>query len=427
MWLRYLQVVVAVSEDGTETSGSVRQVRSALAQADPDLAKDAGVDPDRSVTRTAKELSDLVVYCAPVGYQGWLFAHSVQQCWQMVSFGEGLVNSFVGDPAQAVELTKFTKRFNARIYPAGTRVDSSNFNPQDYWNAGCQMVSLNFQTEGVALQLNDGRFRQNGGCGYVLKPAVLTDPNIQFRPLAPIGTPLEGCRPQYVSLQIISAQNLPRPRIINPYVSLEVYGLPGDTLAAKTVFVRGEGYAPFWNQKFTFPVSCPDLAMLRFVVKDFRGTFRPPGVIAQMVIPLPSLRQGYRHLRLYTADGQAMSSSLFIHLSLEEGVERSAEWWEMLAKTRVRQRELQAEAASDIQGNVHLQLIRSVLKNKVLAKRRVRKHVKLLPVPNSVSKEYNRLLSDASRILKEVRAGQRRMCISLHPALWQCYLMLLAD
>ncbi len=86
-----------------------------------------------------------------------------------------------------------------RVYPGPLRVDSSNFNPSLCWAVGCQMVALNFQTPGVPTQLNqvcsrsDGsvtvctvvtlsrvstrcllyaqaRFRQNGRCGYVLKP-----------------------------------------------------------------------------------------------------------------------------------------------------------------------------------------------------------------------------------------------------------------
>lgn len=36
----------------------------------------------------------------------------------------------------------------SRIYPKGTRMDSSNYMPQMFWNVGCQMVALNFQTMG---------------------------------------------------------------------------------------------------------------------------------------------------------------------------------------------------------------------------------------------------------------------------------------
>ena len=38
------------------------------------------------------------------------------------------------------------------------------------------VVALNFQTPGLMMDLYDGKFRQNGGCGYVLKPAMMRQP-----------------------------------------------------------------------------------------------------------------------------------------------------------------------------------------------------------------------------------------------------------
>ena len=51
----------------------------------------------------------------------------------------------------SLTLLSYNKRQLSRIYPRGTRVDSSNFMPQVYWNAGCQLVALNFQTLGEFL------------------------------------------------------------------------------------------------------------------------------------------------------------------------------------------------------------------------------------------------------------------------------------
>lgn len=65
----------------------------------------------------------------------------------------------------------YNKRQLSRIYPKGGRVDSSNFLPQIFWNAGVQMVALNFQTPDLAMQLNQGRFEYNGGCGYITRSA----------------------------------------------------------------------------------------------------------------------------------------------------------------------------------------------------------------------------------------------------------------
>ena len=41
--------------------------------------------------------------------------------------------------AQGAEYVQYNKRQLSRIYPAGGRVDSSNYNPQHAWNAGCQI------------------------------------------------------------------------------------------------------------------------------------------------------------------------------------------------------------------------------------------------------------------------------------------------
>jgi hypothetical protein len=34
----------------------------------------------------------------------------------------------------------------------------------------CQVVALNYQTSDLPMQLNRGRFRDNGNCGYLLRP-----------------------------------------------------------------------------------------------------------------------------------------------------------------------------------------------------------------------------------------------------------------
>jgi len=39
----------------------------------------------------------------------------------------------------------------SRVYPKGQRIDSSNYCPIPFWNVGCQMVALNYQTPGIFL------------------------------------------------------------------------------------------------------------------------------------------------------------------------------------------------------------------------------------------------------------------------------------
>ena len=93
-----------------------------------------------------------------------------------------------------------TERQFVRTYPGGTRIDSSNYDPIPLWNHGIQMVALNVQTPGkylcvssivteielllyvdLSMYLNQGKFRQNGGCGYILKPKVMRNPTATGR------------------------------------------------------------------------------------------------------------------------------------------------------------------------------------------------------------------------------------------------------
>ncbi len=78
----------------------------------------------------------------------------------------------------------------SRVYPAPARVDSSNPEPQTFWDAGVQLVALNFQsTQTLPMQLNAGLFRANGGSGYVLKP-----PELRHARPAPAATPSAAAR-----------------------------------------------------------------------------------------------------------------------------------------------------------------------------------------------------------------------------------------
>ena len=53
-----------------------------------------------------------------------------------------------------------------------------------FWNSGCQLVSLNFQTPDLPFQLNQGKFEYNGNCGYLLKPDFMRRPERAFDPFA---------------------------------------------------------------------------------------------------------------------------------------------------------------------------------------------------------------------------------------------------
>jgi phosphatidylinositol phospholipase C gamma-1 len=58
-------------------------------------------------------------------------------------------------------LHTYNRRQLSRVYPKGSRIDSTNYNQLPMWNCGSQLCALNYQTPDRSMQLNQGRFLQN--------------------------------------------------------------------------------------------------------------------------------------------------------------------------------------------------------------------------------------------------------------------------
>ncbi|KAJ4934943.1 hypothetical protein JOQ06_007723 [Pogonophryne albipinna] len=138
----------------------------------------------KKTMKLSRALSDLVKYTCSVG----LYDIEAQpSCsWQVSSLSETKAHQMMQQ--KATSFIHFNQRQLSRIYPSSYRVDSSNFNPQPFWSAGCQLVALNYQSEGRVLQLNRAKFYSNGNCGYILKPACITTQGYLVNDLQRAGT-----------------------------------------------------------------------------------------------------------------------------------------------------------------------------------------------------------------------------------------------
>lgn len=61
-------------------------------------------------------------------------------CYELCSFSESVALRFANTVPE--DFVNHNKRFLSRVYPNGMRVDSSNYNPQDLWNCGCQLGNI---------------------------------------------------------------------------------------------------------------------------------------------------------------------------------------------------------------------------------------------------------------------------------------------
>ncbi|XP_042634130.1 1-phosphatidylinositol 4,5-bisphosphate phosphodiesterase beta-4-like [Cyprinus carpio] len=246
-------------------------------------------------------LSAMVNYAQPVKFQGFEVAEERNIHHNMSSFNESVFLLYQNK--NHIEFENYNKRQMSRIYPKGGRVDSSNYMPQIFWNAGCQMVSLNFQTPDLGMQLNQGKFEYNGACGYLLKPDFMRRSDRMFDPFSE--TPVDGVIAATCSVQVFSGQFLSDKKI-GTYVEVDMYGLPTDTIRKefRTRMVMNNGLNPYYNEEpFVFrKVILPDLAVLRIAVYDDNNK-----LIGQRILPLDGLQAGYRHISLRNDGNKPLS------------------------------------------------------------------------------------------------------------------------
>ncbi|XP_077101758.1 1-phosphatidylinositol 4,5-bisphosphate phosphodiesterase beta-1 isoform X2 [Siphateles boraxobius] len=306
---------------GIKSSGSIsHNTGEADADSDEEDENDytkKSIDEGMAVNEAfaTEEMSNLVNYVQPVKFNSFEACKKTDRSYEMSSFVETKALELLKE--SPVEFVEYNKLQLSRIYPKGTRVDSSNYMPQVFWNAGCQLVALNFQTIDLPMQLNLGIFEYNGKCGYRLKPEFMRRTDKQFDPFTQ--STVDGIVAHTLSVKIISAQFLSDKRV-GVYVEVEMYGLPVDTKrkAFKTKTSQSNAVNPVWDEEpMVFKrVVLPTLASLRIAVYEDNGR-----CIGHRIIPVCAIRPGYHYISLRNEKNQALTlSSVFVYTEVKDYV-----------------------------------------------------------------------------------------------------------
>jgi hypothetical protein len=87
------------------------------------------------------------------------------------------------------------------------------------------------------MWFNEAKFKDNGGCGYVLKPPFMMAEDILFNPFQ------ESNPVTILHVEVISGWQLPKIAgkedhqkgdVIDPYVKISLAGIPADTRTFRT-------------------------------------------------------------------------------------------------------------------------------------------------------------------------------------------------
>ncbi|BBN11747.1 hypothetical protein MPTK1_5g14370 [Marchantia polymorpha subsp. ruderalis] len=219
-------------------------------------------------------------------------------------------------------LIKFTEKNLLRIYPYGLRFNSSNYNPHVAWSHGAQMVAFNMQGYGRPLWVVHGFFKANGGCGYVRKPKFLfpsENGGQEFDPRvakAPVVTLKVKAILGLGWLEKFGKHHFDRFSPPDFYVKIAIAGLPADVKKCKTEPIEDE-WIPRWEAEFDFPISVPELALLRVEVHEYDMTDKDD-FGGQTCIPLSEIKQGLRCVPLDDKKGNTLEGvRLLMHFELE--------------------------------------------------------------------------------------------------------------
>ncbi|EGG20225.1 phosphoinositide-specific phospholipase C [Cavenderia fasciculata] len=230
--------------------------------------------------------------------------------WVMHSFSEAKVKELVKANGTYSFIDMFTRR-QLRVFPKGTRVNSSNYDPVPGWTMGAQIVALNQQTSSEPMWLNAGMFADNGGCGYVLKSPCLLPSTVsgEFNYFDP-SEPTRHASSKYSKLiiNIISARQLPKytktegGEVIDPFVTVSIHGSQLDDREFKTKVIDDNGFNPYWGEEFEFPLIHDQVAMLLIRVDD-KDKFKRQNRIGHYCIKVSNIRNGYRVIKLENGYG----------------------------------------------------------------------------------------------------------------------------
>ncbi|XP_032221029.2 1-phosphatidylinositol 4,5-bisphosphate phosphodiesterase zeta-1 isoform X2 [Nematostella vectensis] len=275
-------------------------------------------------------MDQLIVYCRAVPYRK---RDATDNCCEMYSFNDSSAADLI--TARPRDMVHLCRKHLVRVYPKGSRVDSSNYDPQAAWNAGMQMVSLNFQKPDFAMHLNQGKFRINGGCGYVLKPETLRTFQARsnnYYPMIKESPP--GGKSCYFTIEVLSGQYLhiedgcPLP----VRVEIDTVGIPVDCGTFATE-IRFEKLNPQWNNaKHQFKLAMPELCLVYFKVLSVQRN--KSKLLFQNVISLESIREGVRYVPFRTPTGVLVShSGLFVKIRVKEFAQAS---WKVKGTSRER-------------------------------------------------------------------------------------------
>ncbi|KAB2598380.1 phosphoinositide phospholipase C 6-like [Pyrus ussuriensis x Pyrus communis] len=277
---------------------------------DGDAINSANAAEAKSYQQSAPEYKRLITIRAGKPSGELKDALAVGDKVRRLSLSEGKLEKVAED--HGTDVVRFTQKNILRVYPKGTRFNSSNYEPHVGWMHGAQMVAFNMQGKDKYNWLMHGMFKANGGCGYLKKPDFLMCKGPKGEVFDPKNA-LKVKKTLKVKIYMGNGWHLDFSRThfdsFSPpdfYTKVYIVGVPADCRKFKTKIIEDD-WIPVWDEEFAFPMTVPELAILRLEVREYDRSEKDD-FGGQTCLPVSELRPGIRAVPLYDKKGEKYKS-----------------------------------------------------------------------------------------------------------------------
>ena len=298
-----IEIIKKFIKTEVDTSGGHSKIDDISQEEKEKIAKETIKLKKKTIKEVIPELYPLIGLISVVLHIDQI-KQSNYQPWDVVSLSESKVLKYYKHDRD--KLVEFSKNSFLRVYPKGTRIDSSNYDPVKSWICGGQLVSLNLQSlEDDFTLLNHVFFRINNESGYVLKPSYLRSKSVEKKEYTNPAFSLE-----FKVLSGIMLQKCMRDQSEELYITVKVIGSFEDDENQKltTASVKQNFLHPlFQKNSIKFSIFEENLSFLLIKMYDNKGH-----VLARSIIPIMCLNEGYRNVILYDSHCQEIEHSILI-------------------------------------------------------------------------------------------------------------------
>ncbi|KAF8635763.1 hypothetical protein AX17_003862 [Amanita inopinata Kibby_2008] len=242
-------------------------------------------------------------------HKGWLSQRLTDPKHVLINISETGCGKLLSTSASLSLLVNHAQKYMRRIYPRGTRIQSSNLDPLRFWRSGSHIASLNWQVFDQGMQINEAMFV--GTKGWVPKPSHL------------VGAQMDSKQHVRLEAEIAGISSLPPPngkrgKSFSTYLRGQLFHADGKmewrTKSVKTTDEPQVGSDVMWNEQLVWEFDLDELTFLKFTILE--DEFGKDDKLVVFCARVDHLQQNWKLVRMLNLQGKDSGATLFVKFSI---------------------------------------------------------------------------------------------------------------